>query len=96
MSEDAEQLKGAGAVGSTRLVSRWTRYQQERADQIVNDIAEDIDNGESRIELRRALAIYADLLFDARTELGMRELHRISGLCKELEAAITANEKSKP
>ena len=32
---------------------------------IVNDIAEDIDNGETREQLREALAIYADFLWDS-------------------------------
>lgn len=48
------------------LVLRWTPEQIENAHRIVNDIAEDIDNNESRRELRMSLAIYADLLMDER------------------------------
>jgi hypothetical protein len=55
----------ASAHSLDRMVLRWTPEQRERAWAIVNDIAEDIDNGESRAELRQALAIYADHLCDA-------------------------------
>ena len=40
----------------------WLPEQIERAHRIVNDIHEDLDNRESRSELRQALAIYSDLL----------------------------------
>lgn len=43
-------------------MKNWTKQQQEKAASIVNDIAEGIDNGESRKELRQALAVYADML----------------------------------
>jgi hypothetical protein len=39
-----------------------TRRQRERAFAIANDIAEGMDNGESRDELRLALAVFADEL----------------------------------
>lgn len=51
------------------LSSRWTEDQIDRARCIVNDIAEDMDNRESRKELRQALAIYADMLWDANVAL---------------------------
>jgi len=47
------------------LAARWTKEQREKAWGIVNDIAEDIDNHETRAELRQALAIYADMHHDA-------------------------------
>lgn len=50
------------------LVLRWTVEQREQACAIVNDIAEDIDNHESRRELRQALAIYADMLYDEQQQ----------------------------
>lgn len=76
-----------------RLVSRWPEKQQERAHRIVNDIAESIDNGEGRIILRQALAIYADLYYDAVQMLKLKELGKASELCKRLEELIAANEK---
>lgn len=53
----------AGCLG--RLVLRWKPEQIDEAAGIVNDIAEEIDNGETRKQLRQALAIYADMLYDA-------------------------------
>jgi len=43
------------------LVARFTRPQAELAADICNDIAEGIDNGESRDTLRMVVAFYADL-----------------------------------
>lgn len=54
---------------STTHSGKWSNEDRERAAQIVNDIAEDIDNGENRQTLRRALAIYADLLADKHEDL---------------------------
>lgn len=51
------------------MASRWTEAQKEFAYKVVNDIAEDVDCFESREELRMALNIYADLLWDANVEL---------------------------
>jgi hypothetical protein len=48
---------------------RWSEAQIEKARRIVNDIAEFIDNGHSRHDLRMALAIYADMLWDSNAEL---------------------------
>lgn len=53
---------------SDKLADRWTQLQKDKACGIVNDIAEDIDNKETRAELRQALAIYADMLHDAIQE----------------------------
>ncbi len=53
----------------TTLASRWTPEQLERAYSISNDIAEDIDNKESRTALREAVAVFADLHCDTSTEL---------------------------
>lgn len=53
---------------SERLASRWSELQIAKAMSVVNDIAEEIDEGESRAELREALAIYADLLCDCRND----------------------------
>ena len=77
-----------------RLVSRWSKKQQERAHCIVNDIAEDIDNGEGRRVLRQALAIYADLLCDSNQKLKLKELGEASELCTRLKAVIAANDKT--
>lgn len=43
----------------------WTPEEVDDAERIVNDIAERIDNRESRAALRQALAIYADKLQEA-------------------------------
>lgn len=61
----AESELASSAGSGDCLASRWTEQQKERARNIVNDIAEDIDNGESREVLREALAIYADFLWDS-------------------------------
>ena len=72
-----------------RMVLRWTPEQRVRAWGIVNDIAEDIDNGETRDELRQALAIYADHLCDAlqtkadkRTDEMLKAMTRLEELMK--------------
>lgn len=44
---------------------KWTKHQVGEARRIVNDISEGINNGESEVALRQALAIYADLLEDS-------------------------------
>lgn len=69
------------------MSERWTNEQKEKAMSIVNDIAEDIDNHETKAELRQALAIYADMLCDAlqskaelKTDLLIRELEKLSKL----------------
>jgi hypothetical protein len=48
--------------------SKWSVEEIEEAHSIVNDIAEDIDNKESRKVLRKALTIYADLWHDSMME----------------------------
>lgn len=47
------------------LAARWTDAQIEAAHSLVNDIAEDIDNGETRETQRQIIAILADMLYDA-------------------------------
>lgn len=49
-------------IKSGPLVKRFTKVQAERAAEIANDIAENIDNGESRAELRMTVALTTDLL----------------------------------
>lgn len=48
-------------------MTRWSASEIERAEAIVNDISEGIDNGEDRFVLRTSLAIYADKLMEALT-----------------------------
>lgn len=50
-----------GKPKSKELVSRFTDKQAELAAKISNDIAEDIDCGESRKSLRMAVAYWADV-----------------------------------
>ena len=55
------------------LADRWTDEEKEAAATIVNDISEQIDNGEGRGALRKALAIYADLFSDECAERSIRQ-----------------------
>lgn len=79
-------------TGHENMVDRWTKEQQEAAHSIVNDIAEFIDNRETRAELRQALAIYADLLSDERCRLSsMRSdklLMAVNRLCLNLKSKV--------
>lgn len=50
---------------------RWSDEQIEEAARIVNNIAEDIDNRETRKKLRQALVIYADLLQEKQSRINM-------------------------
>lgn len=59
------------------LADKWTEEEKEKAESIVNDTAEEIDNGESREELRKALRIYADLLYDAGVRQANERIERI-------------------
>ena len=43
------------------MVERFSQKQQELAAKISNDIAEDIDGGETRKQLRMAVAYWADM-----------------------------------
>ena len=83
-----EQPEAPTAVRSSDLLAaRWTESQRNAAYGIVNDIAEDIDNHNTRAELRQALAIYADMHHDAlqkraceRTEKLMEQVNRLAEL----------------
>ena len=80
-----------------QLVLRWTPEQRERAWAIVNDIAEDIDNGESRAVLRQALAIYADLLCDALQARACERTKALVDAMKELaETMKKVDERPEP
>ena len=77
-----ETNKQRAGDGAHPLVLRWSPAQIERAASIVNDITENIDNGEGRAELRQALACYADQLMWLREE---REATRTDKLIAEME-----------
>lgn len=64
-----------------KLSDRWHKTDIERAASIVNDIAEEIDNRETRAELRQALAIYADLLYDEvqKRTLALADILEVTG-----------------
>jgi hypothetical protein len=64
---------------------------RERADTIVNDIAEGIDNKESRAELRQALIMYSDLLMDANVALSKI---RFESALESLKSFLEPNEKT--
>lgn len=53
--------KRKGRVRSSELVRRFTDQQAELAAKISNDIAENIDCGESRKTLRMVVAYFADV-----------------------------------
>lgn len=57
----ATNRKGGAAVRSSELVRRFSDKQAELAAKISNDIAENIDCGESRKTLRMAVAYFADV-----------------------------------
>lgn len=78
------------------LVLRWTPEQRERARSIVNDIAEDIDNHESRRELRQALAIYADMLYDALQYIALNKSDELYGNIKKLTDLLEKNKHLTP
>ena len=81
----------AGPCSDDALSSRWTPEQKERARDIVNDIAEDIDNGESREVLREALAIYADFLWDSHQFKGDTLLEKTLVALQALERTQSQN-----
>lgn len=60
-TKSASKRKRGAAVRCTDLVRRFTDKQAELAAKISNDIAEDIDCGESRKSLRMAVAYFADV-----------------------------------
>jgi hypothetical protein len=76
---------GTGSGGG--LASRWTEAQIEDARRIVNDIAEDMENPrDTKKKLRQALAIYADLLWDANVTRSNKESERLFAALRRIEA----------
>ena len=75
------------------LVLRWTPEQRDQAMGIVNDIAEDIDNGETREELRQALAIYADMLCDTLQNRAAQNSDALLDAMKKLITIMEQNAK---
>lgn len=63
---------------------RYSKAQENRAEGIVNDIAEGIDRGESRAVLRESLSVYADKL----TEAGIREQRLKDAKMEEFRVAL--------
>lgn len=68
---------------------RWSEKQIEKARRIVNDIAEGIDNEESRRVLRKALAIYADLLNEALKKRSTEEMQKLLEVVESLQERNT-------
>lgn len=54
------KAKGKPAVRSSRMVGRYFATDQELAETLANDIAEEIDCGENRIQLRMAIQYWAN------------------------------------
>lgn len=75
-------------VAPDGMVLRWTPQQREAAIAIVNDIAEDIDNNETRSELRQALAIYADMHCDALQARSSEKTEKLMEAMKKLEELL--------
>ena len=90
----AMSAPGPGSDGEEGLASRWCDAAKERAYAIVNDIAEDIDNGESREELRQALAIYADLLWDAHQTRRDKLMDETLAALQRLETAVAKSQNT--
>ena len=92
-----EQEKAPTPVAcSDLLAARWTQSQRDKAWGIVNDIAEDIDNHETRAELRQALAIYADMLCDALQKRACEKTEKMMEAVNKLAELMAANISSKP
>lgn len=79
-------------VNDMSMVSRWTPAQKELAMNIVNDIAEDIDDGETRRELRQSLAIYADMLYDALQSKSEEKMVELSKSLDRLEILMKSDD----
>ena len=75
---------------------RFTRKETEQAADIANDVAEDIDNGESRAVLRRTVQFYALLSHYERQQAAALDSRlRVMGLgLKLMTSAI--KKKGKP
>ena len=74
------------------LAARWTKEQRDKAWGIVNDIAEDIDNHETRAELRQALAIYADMHCDALQKRACERTDKMMEAVNKLAELMAAND----
>ena len=79
---------------SDLLAARWTQSQRDKAWGIVNDIAEDIDNHETREELRQALAIYADMLCDALQKRACEKTEKMMEAVNKLAELMAANDQA--
>lgn len=76
------------------LVDRFTRKQQKLAEQISNDISEDIDNDWTREQLMMAVAYYADLACDAWQKIATKtEVSNIGFSREDIIAAIRQGHK---
>jgi hypothetical protein len=84
-----------GRVRSSDLVRRFTDKQAELAAKISNDIAEDIDCGESRKSLRMAVAYFAAVAsVEAQGRAAAESKLAIFRCAKGLmDAAIPPNDK---
>lgn len=76
------------------LSARWTQDQKDKAWGIVNDIAEDIDNHETRAELRQALAIYADMHHDALQKRACERTEELTEQVNRLAELMAANDRT--
>jgi len=88
------EANAAGEASLDPLVGRWSPAQIERAAEIVNDIAEDIDNRESRHELRQALACYADQIMILRESREMTRTDKLIAEIEKLTALMSHNAES--
>jgi hypothetical protein len=85
-------------VRSSELVRRFTDKQAQCAAKISNDIAEDIDCGESRRTLRMAVAYFADVAcVEAQRRAAAESKLEIFRCAKGLmDAALPPNDKIQP
>jgi hypothetical protein len=93
-SNDNQLTTPPAPSSSDLLAARWSQAQKDKAWGIVNDIAEDIDNHETRAELRQALAIYADMLCDALQKRACEKTEKMMEAVNKLAELMAANEKS--
>jgi len=73
---------------SDRLQDRFTKEQAELAAKISNDIAEDIDNHESKKDLRMAVDYWASVACDNCMALRMNQDEKIITELKELNKQL--------
>lgn len=74
----------------------YTPEEIAEAERIVNDIAEHIDNRESRAALRQALAIYADKLSAARESKHQSETQKLIDLLQPYKVREFEEQVAKP